>query len=65
MCQTITGVRYKECNHTVEVNLDKKAPFCLLGEQCKEVGYAYRVFRRQEGQCPNVSNFHCLFSFSS
>lgn len=62
MCQTIAGVRYEKCNHTVEMNVGKNAPFCLLGEQCKEVGYAYKVFRRQGGQCPNVSNFRCYFS---
>ncbi len=52
MCPFIASERYNVCHHTVEINTGKKAPFCLLGDLCEEVGYAHKVFRPMPGKCP-------------
>ncbi|RYP91513.1 hypothetical protein DL770_002359 [Monosporascus sp. CRB-9-2] len=55
MCRRITTERYDACGHTAEVDSGRNAPFCLLGELCKEVNYAHKVFRRIKRKCPRCA----------
>ncbi|RYO82776.1 hypothetical protein DL766_009631 [Monosporascus sp. MC13-8B] len=55
MCRQITTERYDACDHTVEVDSGRNAPFCLLENLCKEVNYAHKIFRRLKGTCPDCA----------
>ncbi|RYP80130.1 hypothetical protein DL769_002616 [Monosporascus sp. CRB-8-3] len=55
MCRQITTERYGACQHAVEIDSGRNAPFCLFGDLCKEVNYAHKMFRRMKGKCPHCA----------
>lgn len=56
MCRTIATQFYSECRCTIRIDTGKPAPVCLLGAQCKEVGYTHKVFMRMgDRSCPDCA----------
>lgn len=51
MCQEILIQRFLACGHVFEYATGKTTPFCLFGEQCKEVNYGHKIFRRANKLC--------------
>ena len=52
MCPQLASQLFR-CGHMVEVDTGRTARFCLLGEQCGAVGYAQKIFRRIDRECPS------------
>lgn len=55
MCFEILAQRFT-CGHLIEEATGKTTPFCLFSEQCQEVKYGHKLFRRVTNKwCPDCT----------